>query len=126
VNRANTNDHDFLFNGQSVPLGAASIGQVHRAKLRTGEEVVIKIQYPNVKELFKTDIATIKAFCRLAQPVHLPMLDEIEKQFMTEFDYRSEVRLSSFLFITTLEMTQYCIKGNTSRERSQKLKVTLP
>jgi aarF domain-containing kinase len=75
------------------PLGAASIGQVHRATLKeTGEEVVVKVQYPNVEKTFRWDMSTIMDFCRLAQPVHVPFLRECEKQFMTEFDYRLEAK----------------------------------
>lgn len=75
------------------PLGAASIGQVHRAILKeSGQEVVVKIQYPNVEKTFRWDMSTIMDFCRLAQPVHVPFLRECEKQFMTEFDYRLEAQ----------------------------------
>lgn len=38
------------------------------------------------------DVRTIKAFTKIAQPVHVPALEEIEKQFMEEFDYRDEAR----------------------------------
>ena len=43
-----------------IPLGSASIGQVHRAVLReSGQEVVVKIQYPNVEDTFRFDMKTI-------------------------------------------------------------------
>ena len=75
------------------PVGAASIGQVHRATLKhSGEHVVVKVMYPNVEEVFRGDVRTIKLFAQVAQPVHVPPLIEIEKQFMTEFDYRQEAR----------------------------------
>ena len=35
-----------------MPCGAASIGEAHRATLRDGREVVVKVQYPNVGDLF--------------------------------------------------------------------------
>jgi aarF domain-containing kinase len=73
------------------PIGAASIGQVHRAILaRDGTHVVVKIMYPNVEGVFRGDVRTIKMFAQLAQPVHVPPLEEVEKQFMTEFDYKRE------------------------------------
>nr|CCA27146.1 glycoside hydrolase putative [Albugo laibachii Nc14] len=73
------------------PLGAASIGQAHRAILKdTGEEVAVKVQHPDAEKFFRADIKTIKAFCRYFQPAHLPYLEEVEKQFMTEFDYHEE------------------------------------
>ena len=42
-----------------TPIAAASIAQVHAARLRTGEEVVVKIQRPRVAELFRADIAAL-------------------------------------------------------------------
>ena len=76
-----------------IPLGSASIGQVHRAVLAdSGREVVVKVQYPNVEDTFRWDMSTIMDFCKLAQPIHVPFLRECEKQFMTEFDYRLEAQ----------------------------------
>lgn len=73
------------------PLGVASIGQVHRAVLReNGQEVAVKILVPGMEEKFRSDIRTIKSFCKLAMPQHVSAFDEIEKQFLTEFDYRKE------------------------------------
>lgn len=78
---------------EPVPIGAASIGQVHRAILREGNRpVVVKICYPHVERLLRGDVRTVKNFAKLAQPVHVPALDEIEKQFQNEFDYREEAR----------------------------------
>ncbi|CAK4703525.1 unnamed protein product [Aphanomyces euteiches] len=72
------------------PLGAASIGQAHKAELLDGTTVVVKTQFPDAEKHFRNDITTIKTFCSVAQPAHMPQLNEIEKQFMTEFDYRRE------------------------------------
>mgnify|MGYP000869538864 CR=1 FL=1 len=50
-------------------IGAASIGQVHRARLAsTGDEVAVKVMYPEAEALFRSDISIIKNFCALAQP----------------------------------------------------------
>lgn len=38
------------------PIGAASIGQVHRATLRNGQAVVVKVMYPEVEDLFRGDV----------------------------------------------------------------------
>ncbi len=54
------------------------------------DSVVVKVMYPEVEGLFRGDVRTIKLFAQLAQPVHVPALEEIEKQFMTEFDYFKE------------------------------------
>jgi len=76
------------------PLAAASIGQVHRAVLRSnGRRVVVKCQYPEVEALFRGDVNTAKTFAKVALPEHVPALNEIERQFATEFDYRREAGL---------------------------------
>ncbi|CAM9857266.1 unnamed protein product [Laminaria digitata] len=74
------------------PLGAASIGQVHRVTLSDGRPAVVKVMFPNVEAMFRSDIKTMKDFCALAQPEHLVMLKEVEKQFLTEFDFREEAK----------------------------------
>lgn len=43
-----------------VPLAAASLGQVHKAKLNSGEEVVVKVQRPGLKKLFGIDLDIAK------------------------------------------------------------------
>jgi aarF domain-containing kinase len=75
------------------PLGVASIGQAHRAVLKgSGQEVAVKVQHPDAETFFRWDIKTIQDFCRFFQPEHLPYLVEVEKQFMTEFNYFEEGR----------------------------------
>jgi ubiquinone biosynthesis protein len=49
---------------EAVPLAAASIGQVHRARLRSGPEVVVKVQRPGVEELVERDLDIILALAR--------------------------------------------------------------
>lgn len=46
-------------------IAAGSIGQVHRATLRTGEEVALKVQRPNIEEVVNQDISLIKAIAEL-------------------------------------------------------------
>eukprot|EP01065_Artemidia_motanka_P052931 TRINITY_DN968_c0_g1_i1.p1 TRINITY_DN968_c0_g1~~TRINITY_DN968_c0_g1_i1.p1 ORF type:complete len:553 (+),score=207.80 TRINITY_DN968_c0_g1_i1:73-1731(+) len=72
------------------PLGSASIGQVHRATLLDGREVAVKVQYPDIRTLFRSDMRTIRDFLRLAAPEQLCIIDELERQMEWEFDYRHE------------------------------------
>jgi len=50
-----------------VPLAAASLGQVHKAQLHTGEEVVVKVQRPGLKKLFTIDLAILKKIAQYFQ-----------------------------------------------------------
>lgn len=47
------------------PLAAASIGQVHRAKLKTGENVVVKIQRPGIRATIDQDIDILKGMAEV-------------------------------------------------------------
>jgi aarF domain-containing kinase len=85
------NAKDIFATFEEIPIGSAAIGQVHRATLKRDDTpVVVKVRYPNVERILKGDVRTIKMFAQIAQPVHVPALEEIEKQFMTEFDYIKE------------------------------------
>ncbi|MDB9433794.1 ABC1 kinase family protein [Microcystis aeruginosa] len=56
---------DNLFASFSVsPLACASLGQVHRARLLSGEEVVIKVQRPNLEGLFNLDFELLHRLTR--------------------------------------------------------------
>lgn len=50
-----------------VPLASASIAQVHAAKLKTGEDVVIKVQKPMIDESLKADLSFIYVASRLLE-----------------------------------------------------------
>ncbi|KAI9205393.1 kinase-like domain-containing protein [Polychytrium aggregatum] len=77
---------------EDTALGAASIGQVHRAKLHDGREVVVKIKYPSSFEHFADDVATVKQFVVLAQPDQEPVMDELGRQFLSEFHFEREAQ----------------------------------
>jgi len=49
-----------------VPLAAASLGQVHRARLHTGEEVVVKVQRPGLDQLFDLDLKILDRVVQLS------------------------------------------------------------
>lgn len=50
-----------------IPLAAASLGQVHKAQLRSGEEVVVKVQRPGLVKLFTIDLQILKGITRYFQ-----------------------------------------------------------
>lgn len=76
-----------------TPVGSASIGQVYRARLKNdGKIVAVKVQSPNAESQFKSDLAATKRFCKFALPHLVVSLEEIERQFLTEFDYSLEAK----------------------------------
>jgi aarF domain-containing kinase len=81
---------DVFAHWEEEPMGAASIGQVHRAVLKDGRKVVVKVQYPGIEAMFRNDLSTTINFCKLAMKQHVRPMEEIEKQFVTEFDYVGE------------------------------------
>jgi len=58
----------------SEPIAAASIAQVHRAVLLTGEVVVVKVRRPGIVELIETDIEALMLLAMMAEK-HLPHSD---------------------------------------------------
>ena len=77
------------------PLAAASIGQVHRAVLPSGEELAIKVQYPGVAASIDADIDNMATLLRLSGllPAGLdvaPLLIEAKRQLREEADYLRE------------------------------------
>lgn len=82
------------------PLAAASIGQVHHARLRTGEEVAVKVQRPQIKALIETDLEILMDLALLAEHriermERLQLRDVVEefaKSLRNELDYTIEAR----------------------------------
>lgn len=52
---------------EPIPLAAASLGQVHKAVLHSGEAVVVKVQRPGLKKLFEIDLQILKGITRYFQ-----------------------------------------------------------
>ena len=79
------------------PLASASIGQVHRARLPTGEEVVVKVQYPGVADAIRADLANaalLQQMMRAMYPAHdpKPVIEELRGRIFEEFDYANELK----------------------------------
>jgi ubiquinone biosynthesis protein len=49
------------------PIGSASIGQVYRARLNSGDRVVVKLRRPGIAETFDQDIAIVMNLTRVAE-----------------------------------------------------------
>ena len=82
---------DALFQAfEEKPMAAASIGQVHRATLVNGEEVVVKVQRPDIRKIIEVDLEIM---------LHLGYLME---RHLEEFDIQHPTRLVS-IFARTIE-----------------------
>ncbi len=82
------------------PIGSASLGQVHRARLIGGEEVVVKVMRPKARQLVETDLTLIKDFFKLTENYFkrqgllnpLDIITVFERTMQRELDYRNEAR----------------------------------
>jgi predicted unusual protein kinase regulating ubiquinone biosynthesis (AarF/ABC1/UbiB family) len=82
------------------PLAGASLGQVHRAVLRGGREVAVKVQRPNVRERVMKDLdaldevaALMARFSPTTRALDAPgILEEFRRTLLAELDYREEAR----------------------------------
>jgi ubiquinone biosynthesis protein len=83
-----------------VPLGSASVAQVHKARLVSGELVAIKIQRPHVQEIMAQDISIMRSLARRwdrLAPADRPLdltsvVDELWQSFEEETDFLVEAR----------------------------------
>ncbi len=92
--------HKIFAHFEKEPIAAASVGQVHIAKLRSGETVAVKVQRPKIDELFESDIDILYYFANLAEK-HIPELkdynpvaivNEFENYTKKELDYNIEAK----------------------------------
>jgi predicted unusual protein kinase regulating ubiquinone biosynthesis (AarF/ABC1/UbiB family) len=94
---------------EADPIAAASLGQVHRAQLRDGREVAVKVQRPNIREGLALDLAAMEDIADVMdrhtaagrQFEFVQMVAEFRRSLAQELDYRREaqnlVRLSANL-----------------------------
>jgi predicted unusual protein kinase regulating ubiquinone biosynthesis (AarF/ABC1/UbiB family) len=80
-----------------VPIAAASIGQVYKAKLDDGRDVAVKVQYPGVAQAVRSDMQNLGMILRLMKRVApgldpKAMGDEIRSRIDEELDYELEAQ----------------------------------
>ena len=79
------------------PIAAASIGQVHRARLPDGTDVAVKVQYPGIARTFESDLASASLLDTLGSAVARgqekgTLLAELRERLLEECDYLIEAR----------------------------------
>ncbi len=93
---------DIFAHIEREPVAAASIAQVHRARLKDGRAVAVKVQYPDIENLVASDLAVleqmVKAVARFAPSVDLrPILDYLQETLPLELDFRREAEAMTSL-----------------------------
>ncbi len=79
------------------PFAAASIGQVHRAVTRSGEQVAVKVQYPGIDKAIENDLKSLAMLEAFASPLGRKYrtketVEEIRAVFLSELDYTREAQ----------------------------------
>lgn len=100
----------------TTPLAAASLGQVHAARLPTGEQVVVKVQRPDIQHIIATDLAILADLAALAQERTelgeqydlVELAWEFSAMLRSELDYRQE-RITLIAFARILRIQNRCI-----------------
>jgi ubiquinone biosynthesis protein len=83
-----------------TPLAAASIGQVHRARLVTGESVIVKIQRPGIRKIIEVDLEILFHLATLMEKnieeaeIYRPtrVVDEFARSIEKEINYKIEAQ----------------------------------
>ena len=90
---------DLFLEFDDEPLGAASIAQVHRAKLLDGRVVAVKVQRPGVEPKLLGDIANLKTFAKLvgdSLPIdYYKIFCELERTLRYELDFLHEAQATT-------------------------------
>src|SRR2546421_6973561 len=85
---------------ENIPLASASLGQVHRAVLRDGRNVVVKVQRPGVRKQIGEDLLALHDIAEFldshtdqGRETHfLRVLEEFRRDLARELDYRQEAK----------------------------------
>jgi len=94
--RGALDDFDDLFESLDFEaFAAASIGQVHRGRLRDGRDVAVKIQYPLIDHIVEADLKNLKTLVRtllgmISDIDFDPIWSELNDRLMEELDYNRE------------------------------------
>jgi len=79
------------------PVASASLAQVHRARLRDGQPVAVKVQYPEIERLVHSDLSNLRALFRAVGWIErdfdlMPLVEELGRAMPMELDFENEGR----------------------------------
>ncbi|WP_320666470.1 AarF/ABC1/UbiB kinase family protein [Prochlorococcus sp. MIT 1307] len=111
------------------PLGAASLAQVHRAQLKNGRQVVLKIQRPGLEKLFRLDLEVMQQVAAVFQRNRnwsngrdfVGIAKECQKVLLRELDFRLEAQYAARFRQQFLEQPDIRIPGVVWELSTQKI-----
>lgn len=96
---------------EAVPIAAASIAQVHKATLRNGKTVAVKVQRPEVPDLISSDLDIMKFFAeKIRKHLHPDVFDPV--QIVAEFEQYTKAELDFMQEAHNLEIFSANFKGS--------------
>jgi aarF domain-containing kinase len=104
------------------PLASASIAQVHRATLKTGEEVVLKVQKPRIDDSLKADLGFIYVAARVLEFLQpewertsmSAVAGDIRESMLEELDFEKEAK-------NTIEFRRFLQENNLGKKATAPL-----
>ncbi|TFG95440.1 MAG: AarF/ABC1/UbiB kinase family protein, partial [Myxococcales bacterium] len=80
---------------EATPVASASLAQVHAAELQNGERVAVKVQYPEIEALVRSDLANVRTLFRAVGLLEsdfdlMPLIDELAEQMPRELNFVNE------------------------------------
>jgi predicted unusual protein kinase regulating ubiquinone biosynthesis (AarF/ABC1/UbiB family) len=111
------------------PISSASIGQVHRATLPAGTEVVVKVQYPNIEKALKSDLSNAALVEFLVTLLYRKqttgtLVKELKERLLEECDYQIEME-NQARFRECFEGQGWCLIPKVYPELTTKNVITM-
>lgn len=96
------------------PFAAASLGQVHRAVGRQGEQLAVKVQYPGIDRAMQNDLKSLSMLELVIAPLSRQyrskeMLEEVKRIFLAELDYGIEAEATDLFRKINADLPQVVI-----------------
>lgn len=115
---------------ETEPVASASIGQVHRARVKsTGRVLALKVQYPGVDSAVETDLKLLKFILNVSDlvprgPRFDQIFDEIREMFNQEIDYRRELEFAQLFHRLLKDDPRYLVPEPEPRYSTGKVLAT--
>lgn len=112
------------------PIGTASMGQVHKAKIKgTNQYIALKIQYPNVDKAIDSDVSALKTLLKVSKilPDGLDLtaiFEEIKVMLRQELDYVQEAKLTMDYYDHLKDDSRYVVPQVIQQFSNQKVLAT--